>query len=68
MRRCSGCSSSSRSRPGTTTRSTGLTLAATYPQVGGHVFFAAREVAVDPVGAMARVVADHYQQPAKPPR
>lgn len=45
-----------------------LTLADRYPQVGGHVFFAAREVAVDPIGAMARVVADHYQQPAKPPR
>ena len=45
-----------------------LTLAARYPQVGGHVFFAAREVAMDPIGAMARVVADHYQQPAKPPR
>ena len=45
-----------------------LTLAATYPQFGGHVFFAARDVAVDPVGAMARVVADHYQQPAKAPR
>ncbi|WP_327405335.1 family 10 glycosylhydrolase [Streptomyces sp. NBC_01288] len=42
-----------------------LTLAAKYPQFGGHVFFAARDVAVDPVGAMARVVADHYQQPAK---
>ncbi|MCX5241722.1 glycoside hydrolase family 10 protein [Streptomyces prunicolor] len=45
-----------------------LTLAATYPQFGGHVFFAARDVAVDPAGAMARVVADHYQQPAKAPR
>lgn len=45
-----------------------LTLAAKYPQVGGHVFFAARDVAVDPVGAMARVVADHYQQPAEAPR
>ncbi|MFI6464973.1 glycoside hydrolase family 10 protein [Streptomyces sp. NPDC050528] len=45
-----------------------LTLAAKYPQVGGHVFFAARDVAVDPVGAMARVVADHYQQPAGAPR
>ncbi|MFG2782121.1 glycoside hydrolase family 10 protein [Streptomyces prunicolor] len=44
-----------------------LTLAAMYPQFGGHVFFAARDVAVDPVGAMARVVADHYQQPAKAP-
>lgn len=45
-----------------------LTLAAQYPQVGGHVFFAAREVAVDPIGAMARVVADHYQQSAEAPR
>ena len=45
-----------------------LTLAAKYPQFGGHVFFAARDVAVDPVGAMARVVADHYQEPAKAPR
>lgn len=45
-----------------------LTLAAKYPQVGGHVFFAAHDVAVDPIGAMARVVADHYRQPAKPPR
>lgn len=45
-----------------------LTLAAEYPQVRGHVFFAAQDVANDPIGAMARVVADHYGQPAKPPR
>ena len=45
-----------------------LTLADRYPEVGGHVFFAARDVAVDPIEAMARVVADHYGQPAKPPR
>ncbi|MFD1662178.1 glycoside hydrolase family 10 protein [Streptomyces caeni] len=45
-----------------------LTLAQRYPQVRGHVFFAAREVGADPVGAMARVVADHYRQPAAPPR
>ncbi|MFF5304611.1 glycoside hydrolase family 10 protein [Streptomyces sp. NPDC013161] len=45
-----------------------LTLAAKYPEVGGHVFFAARDVAVDSFGAMARVVADHYQEPAKAPR
>ncbi|MEU8714531.1 glycoside hydrolase family 10 protein [Streptomyces sp. NPDC001414] len=44
-----------------------LTLAAQYPQVGGHVFFAARDVAADPVGALSRVVADHYRQPALPP-
>ncbi|KOV65786.1 glycoside hydrolase family 10 protein [Streptomyces sp. MMG1121] len=45
-----------------------LTLAARYPQVRGHVFFAAEDVAADPIGAMARVVADHYRRPAKPPR
>ncbi|MFC8518797.1 glycoside hydrolase family 10 protein [Streptomyces sp. NPDC057257] len=45
-----------------------LTLAAKYPQVRGHAFFAAKELATDPIGAMARVVADHYKQPAKPPR
>ncbi|MFF0716696.1 glycoside hydrolase family 10 protein [Streptomyces bauhiniae] len=45
-----------------------LTLAARYPQVRGHVFFAAQDVARDPLGAMARVVADHYRRPARPPR
>ncbi|MEU3147144.1 MULTISPECIES: glycoside hydrolase family 10 protein [unclassified Streptomyces] len=44
-----------------------LTLATSYPQARGHVFFAAREVAADPTGAMARVVADHYGRPAPPP-
>ncbi|MGW6262686.1 glycoside hydrolase family 10 protein [Streptomyces sp. NPDC055085] len=39
-----------------------LTLAAAYPEVGGHVFFSATEVAEDRVGALARVVADHYGQ------
>ncbi|MEU7056512.1 family 10 glycosylhydrolase [Streptomyces sp. NPDC046197] len=45
-----------------------LTLAHAHPEVRGHVFFAAKDVAADPAGAMARVVADHYEQPAKPPR
>ncbi|MDT9697600.1 family 10 glycosylhydrolase [Streptomyces sp. P17] len=45
-----------------------LTLAREHQEVAGHVFFAAREVAADPIGAMARVVADHYRQPAMPPR
>ncbi|ALV36814.1 family 10 glycosylhydrolase [Streptomyces sp. CdTB01] len=45
-----------------------LTLGADHPQVRGHVYFAARDVAADPIGAMARVVADHYQRPARPPR
>ncbi|MGW7242280.1 glycoside hydrolase family 10 protein [Streptomyces sp. NPDC054804] len=44
-----------------------LTLAAQYPQVGGHVYFAAQDVAADPIGALSRVVADHYRQPALPP-
>jgi uncharacterized lipoprotein YddW (UPF0748 family) len=45
-----------------------LTLAKRYPEVRGHVYFAAKDVAADPSGAMARVVADHYGQPARPPR
>ncbi|WP_328870128.1 family 10 glycosylhydrolase [Streptomyces sp. NBC_00287] len=45
-----------------------LTLARNHAEARGQVFFAAREVAADPIGAMARVVADHYQQPAMPPR
>lgn len=45
-----------------------LTLAGQYPQVRGHVYFAAKDVAADRIGAMARVVADHYGQPAPPPR
>ncbi|MEU2224565.1 family 10 glycosylhydrolase [Streptomyces sp. NPDC018347] len=45
-----------------------LTLAARYPRVRGHVFFAARDMAADPGGAMARVAADHYPWPATPPR
>ncbi|MFE0523038.1 glycoside hydrolase family 10 protein [Streptomyces sp. NPDC058954] len=45
-----------------------LTLAADHPQVRGHIYFAAKDVAADPIGAMARVIADHYQQPARPPR
>ncbi|WP_405446576.1 glycoside hydrolase family 10 protein [Streptomyces erythrochromogenes] len=38
-----------------------------YPQVRGHVYFSAKQVAADPNGAMARVVADHYGS-AVPPR
>ncbi|MET8131062.1 family 10 glycosylhydrolase [Streptomyces sp. NPDC005251] len=44
-----------------------LTLAAKHPEVKGHIFFAAKEAGADRIGAMARVVADHYRQPAKPP-
>jgi uncharacterized lipoprotein YddW (UPF0748 family) len=45
-----------------------LTLAKQHPEVRGHVFFAAKEVTVDRIGAMSRVVADHYQRPARTPR
>ncbi|WP_234045512.1 glycoside hydrolase family 10 protein [Streptomyces adelaidensis] len=42
-----------------------LTLAKEHPEARGHVFFAAKEVKEDKIGAMARVVADHYQRPAR---
>ncbi|USQ87306.1 family 10 glycosylhydrolase [Streptomyces phaeoluteigriseus] len=45
-----------------------LTLAAGHPEVRGHVFFATEDLRADRIGAMARVVADHYGQPASPPR
>lgn len=45
-----------------------LTYAKKFPQARGHVYFSAKEVGVDKVGAMARVVADHYEKPAGPPR
>ncbi|MFE5244033.1 MULTISPECIES: glycoside hydrolase family 10 protein [unclassified Streptomyces] len=45
-----------------------LDFAAGYPEVGGHIYFSAKHVKADPVGAMARVVADHYQVRARAPR
>lgn len=46
-----------------------LRFAAGYPEVRGHVYFSAKQVATDPNGAMAQVVADHYPTPvAVPPR
>ncbi|MFJ4787969.1 glycoside hydrolase family 10 protein [Streptomyces sp. NPDC088794] len=45
-----------------------LTLADRREEVDGHVYFAAKDVAADRIGAMARVVADHYQQRARAPR
>ncbi|MFJ3585595.1 glycoside hydrolase family 10 protein [Streptomyces sp. NPDC090127] len=44
-----------------------LTLAERYPGVGGHCWFAAKEVTTDPIGAMAAVVADHYPTSVRPP-
>ena len=45
-----------------------LDFDADYPQVRGNVFFAARDVADDPIGAMSQVVADHYRTRVLPPR
>ncbi|MFI6473328.1 glycoside hydrolase family 10 protein [Streptomyces sp. NPDC050516] len=42
-----------------------LTLARRYASVRGHCFFAAKEVTEDRIGAMARVVADHYLRRAR---
>jgi uncharacterized lipoprotein YddW (UPF0748 family) len=44
-----------------------LTFARQYPEVRGHAYFSAKQVAADPNGAMARVVTDHYPT-AVPPR
>ncbi|MBW1604075.1 family 10 glycosylhydrolase [Streptomyces sp. JJ66] len=38
-----------------------LTFAADYAQVAGHIFYSARHVSADPLGAMTRVVDDHYR-------
>ncbi|MDX2912178.1 glycoside hydrolase family 10 protein [Streptomyces griseiscabiei] len=45
-----------------------LTLAKEHPEARGHVFFSAKEVEEDKIGAMARVVADHYRRTAPTPR
>ncbi|MFI0896485.1 glycoside hydrolase family 10 protein [Streptomyces sp. NPDC020983] len=37
-----------------------LAFDADHPEVRGNVFFSATQVASDPLGAMSRVVADHY--------
>ncbi|MET9609040.1 family 10 glycosylhydrolase [Streptomyces sp. NPDC006512] len=44
-----------------------LRLARKHPEVRGHSYFSAKQVAADPNGAMATVVADHYPT-AVPPR
>ncbi|MFJ4416724.1 glycoside hydrolase family 10 protein [Streptomyces sp. NPDC088925] len=43
-----------------------LDLTARIPEVHGHAFFAAKEIAADPLGAMSRVVRDHYRERAAP--
>ncbi|MFB6571436.1 glycoside hydrolase family 10 protein [Streptomyces noursei] len=37
-----------------------VAFARRYPQVGGHVYFSTKDVVRDPLGALARVVEDHY--------
>ncbi|MDX6353109.1 MAG: hypothetical protein QOF98_12 [Streptomyces sp.] len=44
-----------------------LTFDADYPEVRGNVFFSATQVAADPLGAMSRVVADHYPTRVRTP-
>lgn len=45
-----------------------IDFAAGYDQVRGHVYFSGKNVATDRIGAMDRVVADHYRSRARPPR
>ncbi|MEU3605082.1 family 10 glycosylhydrolase [Streptomyces sp. NPDC035033] len=45
-----------------------LALAEGRPGVGGHCFFAAKEVTEDRNGALAAAVADHYPDRVRPPR
>ncbi|MGW1433323.1 glycoside hydrolase family 10 protein [Streptomyces sp. NPDC002431] len=45
-----------------------LDLAADRDQVRGHVFFSGKDVVNDRIGAMARVVGDHYRNRTRPPR
>ncbi|MEU2516403.1 glycoside hydrolase family 10 protein [Streptomyces syringium] len=45
-----------------------LDLGRSHPEVRGNVYFSTKQVVADPIGAMARVVADHYPDRARPPR
>lgn len=45
-----------------------LTFDQDYPQVRGNVFFSAKKVVADPLGAMSQVVADHYPTRVRTPR
>ncbi|MFG1807066.1 glycoside hydrolase family 10 protein [Streptomyces sp. NPDC049040] len=44
-----------------------LTFDADHPEVRGNVYFSATQVAADPLGAMSRVVADHYPTRVRTP-
>jgi uncharacterized lipoprotein YddW (UPF0748 family) len=45
-----------------------LTFCADHPQVRGNMYFSATQVVADPLGAMTRVVEDHYRHRVRPPR
>lgn len=45
-----------------------VALGRRHPEVRGNVYFSARNVVADRIGAMARVVKDHYPHRARPPR
>ncbi|MCI0384259.1 glycoside hydrolase family 10 protein [Streptomyces sp. CNQ085] len=45
-----------------------LTFCGRHPEVRGNAYFSARHVAADPIGAMSRVVEDHYDRPVRAPR
>ncbi|MFI9100006.1 glycoside hydrolase family 10 protein [Streptomyces fildesensis] len=45
-----------------------LTFGHRFPEVRGNIYFAAKEVAADRIGAMRRVVADHYPTRLRTPR
>ncbi|MCX4849125.1 glycoside hydrolase family 10 protein [Streptomyces sp. NBC_00893] len=45
-----------------------IDLAAGYDQVRGHVYFSGKDVVRDRIGAMDRVVGDHYRSRVRPPR
>ncbi|MEU3355528.1 family 10 glycosylhydrolase [Streptomyces sp. NPDC037389] len=45
-----------------------IALGRRHPEVRGNVYFSARNVVADRIGAMARVVRDHYPHRARPPR
>jgi uncharacterized lipoprotein YddW (UPF0748 family) len=44
-----------------------LTFDQDYPEVRGNIYFSATQVTADPLGAMSRVVADHYPTRVRTP-
>jgi hypothetical protein len=44
-----------------------LTLDTELPEINGEILFSATDVGADPIGAITRLTADHWQRPALPP-